>query len=111
MPGRDACQGLIEIEVQPAKADFFPWLQPRFSVVLCCFQAIRPFQQLCRRGKAINVGNKRRECVMNLTTITAIAMAIDPTTIRVGAAILCVIVLVIIIARRKKMASKRRPIP
>ncbi len=48
---------------------------------------------------------------MNLTTLSTIAMLVSPTSVRVGAGILCVVFLVIIIARRKKMASKRKPIP
>jgi len=48
---------------------------------------------------------------MNLTTLSTLAMAMSPTSVRVGAGILCVVFLVIIIARRKKMASKRKPIP
>jgi hypothetical protein len=48
---------------------------------------------------------------MNLATLSSIAMLMNPTSVRVGAGILCAVFIVIIIARRKKMASKRRPIP
>ena len=47
---------------------------------------------------------------MNLTTLSTI-MLVSPTSVRVGAGILCVVFLAIIVARRKKMAAKRRPIP
>jgi hypothetical protein len=48
---------------------------------------------------------------MNLTTLSTFALMVSPTSVRIGAGILCAVFVVIIIARRKKMASKRRPIP
>jgi hypothetical protein len=49
--------------------------------------------------------------LMNLTTLSTIAMLVNPTSVRVTAGILCAVFVVIIVMRRKKMASKRRPIP
>jgi hypothetical protein len=90
---------------------FSAWFRHGFGVRLCCFQAHNDFQQLNRRNKLVVAGTEGEGVLMNLTTLSTIAMLVNPTTVRVTAGILCAVCVVIIVMRRKKMASKRRPIP
>src|SRR4051812_45328043 len=91
---------------------FSAWLRHGFGVRLCCFQVPHRYSNSCAGEKKSSSLIARREgAFMNLTTLSTLAMMVSPTSVRVGAGILCAVFIVIIIARRKKMASKRRPIP